>query len=180
MSPQIPDAVAATAEDVASNFGASFASYVGRNPVQSALGAAAAGAGLMALLALMSRDDAPDPKAPVPTVGSRGFDVQSLKNQIADLADRLSSAVPADAARQRVGDAGDAVAEGWSHLRDRAINAIDRFEPEASAAIRAARENPVWTALIVGAVSALVGAQVLGKSGETDAAMQTPESPAQV
>jgi hypothetical protein len=182
MSPQIPEAVAATAtataEDVASRIGASFSGYVSRNPVQSALGAAAAGAGLMALLALIGRDNAPDPKAPVPTVGSRGLDYQSLRNQIADLADRISRAVPADDARQRVGDAGDAIADGWSHLREHAINAIGRFEPEASAAIRAARDNPVWTALIVGAVSALVGTQVLGKHSTADAAELAPDTPA--
>lgn len=177
MSPEIPEAIAASAEDAAENFSASLASYVSRNPVQSALGAAAAGAGLMALLALMARNDFADPRAPVRTVNSRGLDYESLKNQIADLTDRVSRAVPSDEARQRVGDAGDAIAEGWSHLREQTISALGRFEPEASAAMRAARENPVWTALIVGAVSALIGAQVLGKSAATDASETAPEAP---
>ncbi len=177
MSPEIPEAVAASADDAAETISASLAGYVSRNPVQSALGAAAAGAGLMALLALMARNDPPDPKAPVPTITSRGFDYESLKNQIADLADRVSRAVPTDEARQRVGDAGDAIADGWSHLREQTISALGRFEPEASAAIKAARENPVWTALIVGAVSALIGAKVLGKPAATEAEAPAPETP---
>ncbi len=184
MSPEIPDAVSAmataTADDVVGRISTSFATYVNRNPVQSALGAAAAGAGLMALLTLMVREDTPDPKAPIPTVGSRGLDYESLKNQIADLAARISRAVPTGEARQRVGDAGDAIADGWSHLRDQTISALGRFEPEASAAIRAARENPMWTALIVGAVGALVGAQVLGKSASDSTKEDAPESPSEL
>ncbi len=176
MSPEIPEAIAATADDAANRISASFANYVSRNPVQSALGAAAAGAGLMALLALMARDDTPDPRAPVPTVGPRGLDYQSLKNQIADLADRISRAVPTDEARQRAGDAGDAIADGWTHLREQTMNVLGRFEPEASTAIRAVRENPLWTAVIVGAVSALVGTQVLGKSAAADANEVAPEA----
>lgn len=176
MSPEIPEAVAATADDAAGRINASFATYVNRNPVQSALGAAAAGAGLMALLTLMTRDDTPDPKAPIPTVGSRGFDYESLKNQIADLADRISRAAPTGEARQRFGDAGDAIADGWSHLREQTMSALGRFEPEASAAIRAARENPMLTALIVGAVGALLGAQVLGKSAAASSKEDAPEA----
>ena len=168
MSPEISDPVV-TAHDAVDDISASFVDYVNRKPVQAALGAAAAGAGLMALLALLARDDTLDPRKPLSTASSRGLDYQSLKNQLADLADRVSRSVPTGEAKQRVGDAGDAIAEGWSHFREQTANALGRFEPEASAAIRVARDNPVWTAVIVGAVSALVGAQMLGKTPAADA-----------
>ena len=137
------------------------AGLVERNPVPAVLAAAAAGAGLMALVSLMARRE-PEPLAPVPTVTSRGIDYDALKQQIADLAERITRAMPVDATKQRVEDAGDAIADVWSTVRDQAHDALGRFEPQASAAIKAARENPVWTALIVGAVGALVGSQMLG------------------
>lgn len=138
---------------------------VERNPVSAVLVAAAAGAGLMALVSLMARRD-PDPLAPVPLVASRGIggiDFDALKQQIADLAERLKRATSVDAAKERVEHAGVRVADGWGTLRAQALDALGRFEPEAGAAIKAVRENPVWTALIVGAVGALVASQLLGK-----------------
>lgn len=139
--------------------------FVERNPVQAMLAAAAAGAALMALASLMTRRE-PDPLAPVPLVSSRGLDLESLKQQISDLADRLGKAAPVDAAKQRVEQAGEAISDGWSTLRDQAFDALDRFEPQASAALKVARENPVWTALVVGAAGALVGSQLLGKTAD--------------
>ena len=142
---------------------------VERNPVPAVLAAAAAGAALMALASMMTRR-APDPLAPVPLVGSRGLDYESLKQQIADLADRLGRATPVDAAKQRVEQAGDAISDGWSTLRHQALDALGRFEPQATAAVKVARENPVLTALVVGVVGALVGSQLLGD--KADAASQ--------
>ena len=130
----------------------------------------------MALLALMARRD-PDPLAAVPTITARMPDYDALKRQIADLSDRLServaNAAPVDAARQRVGQATDAIADGWSTVRDQALEALDRFEPQATAAIKVARENPVWTALIVGAVGALIGSQMLSGKPEAPATAQS-------
>ncbi len=139
--------------------------FVERNPFPAVLAAAAAGAGLMALASLMMRRE-PDPLAPVPLVSSRGLDYESLRQQIADLVDRLGQATPVDAAKHRVEQAGDAIADGWGSLRDQALDALGRFEPQASAAAKVARENPLLTALVVGAVGALVGSQMLG--GKTD------------
>jgi hypothetical protein len=109
---------------------------VERNPVPAVLAAAAAGAGLMALVSLLARRD-PEPLGPVPTVTPRGIDYESLKQQIADLADRVTRAVPVDAAKQRVEHVGDALADGWNTVRDQALDALGRFEPQASAAIPA-------------------------------------------
>ena len=147
---------------------------VERNPIPAVLAAAAAGAGLMALVTLMARRDsepfdAKPAKPAVPTTTTRANDFDGLKQQIADLVDRLSKTAPVDAAKQRAERAGDAIADGWGAVRDQALNALDRFEPQASAAIKVARENPVWTALIVGAVGALVGSQMLGGTKPTGA-----------
>ena len=154
---------------------ASARTLIERNPVPAVLAAAAAGAGLMALVALMSRRD-PDPLAPVSLVAPRGIggiDFDALKQQIADLADSIKRATPVDTAKESVERAGVRVADGWSTLRDQALDALGRFEPEAGAAIKAVRENPVWTALIVGAVGALVASQLLGK---TEGASTEPQS----
>ena len=140
--------------------------FVERNPVPAVLAAAAAGAALMALVSLMTRRE-PDPLAPVSLVSSRGLDYESLKQQIADLADRVGKAAPVDAAKQRVEQAGGAIADGWGTLREQALDALGRFEPQANAAVKVARENPVLTALVVGAVGALLGSQMLGKPAET-------------
>ena len=147
---------------------------VERNPIPAVLAAAAAGAGLMALVTLMARRDsepfdAKPAKPAVPTTTTRANDFDGLKQQIADLVDRLSKTAPVDAAKQRAERAGDAIADGWGAVRDQALDALDRFEPQASAAIKVARENPVWTALIVGAVGALVGSQMLGGTKPTGA-----------
>jgi ElaB/YqjD/DUF883 family membrane-anchored ribosome-binding protein len=143
---------------------------VERNPIP-------AGAGLMALVTLMARRDSEPfdakpakPAVPtMPTTITRANDFDGLKQQIADLVDRLSKTAPVDAAKQRAERAGDAIADGWGAVRDQALDALDRFEPQASAAIKVARENPVWTALIVGAVGALVGSQMLGGTKPTGA-----------
>jgi len=148
---------------------------VERNPVPAVLAAAAAGAALMALVSLMSRRD-PEPLAPVPTVTPHGFDYAALKQQIADLADRVTRAMPVDAAKQRAEHAGDVLAEGWNTVRDQALDALGRFEPQAAAAIQAARANPVWSALIVGAVGALIASQMLGNSTD-EAAGATQSDP---
>lgn len=160
-----------------------FTDLVEHNPVPAVLAAAAAGAGLMALVSLMARRD-PDPRAPAPTITPtitpRSIDYEALKQQIADLADRVTRAVPVDAAKQRVEHVGDALADGWSTVRDQALDALGRFEPQASAAIKAARANPVWSALIVGAVGALIASQMLGKATDepADAAQSDPSADA--
>ena len=144
------------------------------NPVPAVLAAAAVGAGLMALVSMMGRR-APDPFAPVPLVTARGIDYDALKRQIADIADRVARAMPVDAAKHRVEDAGEAIADGWSMVREQALDALHRFEPRASAAVKVARENPIWTSLVVGAIGALLSSQLLGKPAAEVA--ETPLDP---
>ena len=150
---------------------------VERNPMPAVLAAAAAGAGLMALVTLMARRE-PDPLAAMPLVSPRAFDYDALKRQVADLADRLSKAAPVDTARQQVEQASGALADGWSAVREQALDLLNRFEPQAGAAVKVARDNPLWTALVVGAVGALVGSQLLGKSREAAASQSDPSAAA--
>jgi hypothetical protein len=155
------------------------AEMVEHNPMSTVLVAAAAGAGLMALLSLMGRggplptESAPTPPRPISLAPSRGFDLSALKQQIAELTERIASAAPSPgAAKKQLGDATDAIADGWGSLRQHALEAVaplSRFEPQATAAMKAARENPVWTALVVGALGALLGSQLIGSSKDESA-----------
>lgn len=165
---------AAAADLSAENAGRALADFVDRNPLPAVLAAAAAGAGLMALVALTARSDRPaSPANAIPLAPTRAFDLDSLKQQIADLAERLGAALPAaSSARQHVDATADAIGAGWDAVRQQALDTVGklgRFEPQATAAIRAARDNPVWTAVIVGALGALLGSQWLGHSAEPQA-----------
>lgn len=165
-SAQVSDAARSAADAAASAFD-DLSGLVVRNPVPSALVAATTGAGLMALLALMSRSDDAYPRHTIPTRNGRGIDVDGLKQQIADLADRIGKAIPRDEARQRVDDASDALASTWTGVRDQAMDVIGKLQPQATAAVKMARENPMWTAVVMGAVGALLGSQLLGGKGDT-------------
>lgn len=144
---------------------------VGSNPMPAVLAAAAVGAGLMALAVSMARSH-PAEEAPAPKGAALPGD-DALRRQIADLVDRLGQAVgravPVDAAKQHVDDAGTALADGWSNVRAQAIDALGRFEPQAGAAIKVARDNPVWAAVIVGVLGALFGSQMLGGKAASSA-----------
>ncbi len=147
-----------------------------RNPLPAALAAAAVGAGLMALVALLARQSsAPRVPEAIPTTRP-GLDLEGLKQQIAELSSRLGESIPTAGARQRIDDAGDALAQGWGTVRDHAFDAFDRvlgpLEPQASAALKAVRQHPVWGAMIVGVIGALVGTQWLGKT-TTEAPVDT-------
>lgn len=138
---------------------------VERNPLPSVLAAAAAGAAAMALFSALGRRD-PDPLAPVPLVAPRGIDFDSLRRQVGDIADRIAKAAPVDAAKQRAESAGESLADGWGVVRDQAMDALHRFEPQATAAIKTARDNPMLTALVVGALGALVGSQLWSRADD--------------
>ncbi len=166
------------------------------NPVPSVLAAAATGAGLMALIALMARPNSRLPSLSALTAMAREHlpstsslpsvpdlpdapDLGSLKSQIADLLDRLGSAMPTKSdAKQKLQDAGDTAQSTWESVRDQAVSVIEQVQPQISAATTAAtkaasaatnaatqvaRDNPLWTAVVAGAVGTLIGAQFLGK-----------------
>lgn len=152
-----------TVSDMAASAVSDISDLVVRNPVPAALIAAATGAGLMALLGLMSRSSDPYPPTTIPVGRGRGLDYDALKQQISDLADRIGKSFPTDAAKQRVEDSTDALADTWSGVRDQALDVLGKLQPQATAAVKMARENPLWTAVVMGAVGALLGSQLLGK-----------------
>ena len=175
------------------------------NPVPSVLAAAATGAGLMALIALMARPESRLPslselramaKDAVPGSIDKP-DVGSLRGQLADLLERVSDALPSKSeAKSKIQNAGDAARDtaqsareaalsardtardaaqtardtaqsAWESVRDQAASVIDTVQPQISAATTAAtkvaRENPLWAAVVAGAIGTLIGAQFLGK-----------------
>ena len=179
------------------------------NPVPSVLAAAATGAGLMALIALMARPGSRLPslselramaKDAVPGSIDKP-DVGSLRGQLADLLERVSDALPSKSeAKSKIQNAGDAARDtaqsareaardaalsardtardaaqtardtaqsAWESVRDQAASVIDTVQPQISAATTAAtkvaRENPLWAAVVAGAIGTLIGAQFLGK-----------------
>ncbi len=168
------------------------------NPVPSVLAAAATGAGLMALIALMAR-----PGSRIPSLSELQSmaqdalpssvstpDVSSIKSQLADLLERVSDALPtkgeakktvqsvgdsardtaqsaAQTAREAALSARDGAQSAWETVRDQAASVIDTVQPQITAATTAAtkvaRENPLWSAVLAGAIGTLIGAQFLGK-----------------
>lgn len=157
------------ANAVADDAARALTELVERNPVPAVLAAAAAGAGLMALLALLARSDPPAAPRPISLAPQRRVDVETLKQQLADLSERVAAALPTAAAKQHIDATADALSAGWGAAREQAkaaLGRLGRFEPQATAAVRAARENPVWTALVVGALGALLGSQLLGSGAD--------------
>ncbi len=150
------------------------------NPVPSVLAAAATGAGLMALVALMAR-----PNARLPSLSELQSmakdaapssvdtpDVGSVRSQLADLLERVSSSLPTKSdAKQTltgVGDsARDSALSAWDAVRDQAASVLDTVQPQlksaTTAATKVARENPLWSAVAAAVVGTLIGAQFLGK-----------------
>lgn len=173
------------------------------NPMPSVLAAAATGAALMALVALVAmpktrglsklsvpKVSLPDvsmpdvsmpkmPKVSMPDVslpkmpsGSSLPDVDfaSLKDQVVDLVQRVADAFPSKRqAKRTLQDAQDTVQDSvqstWNSVRDQASDMMDQVQPQFVAATKVARDNPLWAALIVGALGTLLGSQLLGKSG---------------
>lgn len=159
------------------------------NPMPSVLAAAATGAALMALAALVARPKSrrsklsmpdvsmpdvsmPDisiPKMPKSAPSLPDLDIASLKDHVVDLVQRVSDAFPSKReARRQFQNAQDTVTDGvqstWNTVRDQAADMIDQVQPQLAAATKVARDNPLWSALIVGALGTLLGSQLLGKS----------------
>ncbi|MDP9043965.1 MAG: hypothetical protein M3O01_04085 [Pseudomonadota bacterium] len=162
---RVADAAQA-AVDSASGTVDDLSEMVVRNPLPSALIAAATGAGLMALLAMMSRSSEPYPASVIPTRKLRGIDYDAIKQQIADLTDRIGKALPRDEAKQRASEASETLADTWKDVREQALDLIGQIQPQATAAVKLARDNPLWTAVIMGAAGALIGSQLLGGKAE--------------
>jgi ElaB/YqjD/DUF883 family membrane-anchored ribosome-binding protein len=136
---------------------------VAANPVAAVLASAALGAGVIALLSLAGRD------ASIPSqiadkskaVGNQAY--SRLQAQISDLANLVAAALPSkDDAQRAASAASDRASDAWGEVRKQAQSVFDQASPQVRAATAIARENPIWVALAVGALGALLGSQMLG------------------
>ena len=156
---------------------AAVSSYARNEPTKAVLIAAASGAGLMALLALLMRGTR---RAPVST-GQRTM--AAIRDAAIDLADRAhsvaseaisgahkraSSAVGTaeqhasdaqqriEAIQQRASDVADSVAETWANLREQAAPVVERLKPQFDAVANYAKEDPTRAALGVATAGAVL------------------------
>jgi ElaB/YqjD/DUF883 family membrane-anchored ribosome-binding protein len=163
---------------------------VGSYPVTAVLASAAAGAGLIALLALVGRSSAPgvsrsmdyasDLSSNLSKKASRtadGYasrvadDYSDLKTQLGDLAKRLTDALPSkreagSAVDSVIGSATEKAADTWATVREQAQLAMNQIRPQIDATADVARAHPLWSALAVGALGALLGAQFLSRDSD--------------
>ena len=144
---------------------AAVSDYARNEPTKAVLIAAATGAGLMALLALLARGSRPTPVS----TGQRTM--SAIRDAALDLADRAhsvatqaiggahkraSSAVDIaehqageakqrlEAMQKRASDVADSVAETWASLREQAAPVVDKLKPQidALATLRQGRPDP--------------------------------------
>ena len=138
--------------------------YARSDPTKAVLIAAATGAALMGLLALLVRSR----RASSP--GARAM--ASIRNAALDLADRAHVAATdaIDAAQRHAGDAqqkaealqkragavADSVSETWQNLREQAAPVLERLRPQIDAVATYAKEDPVRAALGVATAGAVL------------------------
>lgn len=156
---------------------AAVSDYARNEPTKAVLIAAAAGAGLMALIALMARSPRPTPIS----TGQRTM--SAIRDAALDLADRAHSvateAIGAahkrasgavdvaeygageakqrlEAMQKRAGEVADTVAETWASLRDQAAPVVDKLKPQIDAMTAYAKEDPTRAALGVATAGAVL------------------------
>jgi ElaB/YqjD/DUF883 family membrane-anchored ribosome-binding protein len=173
---QIRDKTDAVVESIQPKI-AAVSDYARNEPTKAVLIAAAAGAGLMALLALVARGSRPSPVS----TGQRTM--SAIRDAALDLADRAhnvasqaigsahkraSTAVDTaehqagearhrlDAMHKRANDVADSVAETWASLRDQAAPVVDKLKPQIDALATYAKEDPTRAALGVATAGAVL------------------------
>jgi ElaB/YqjD/DUF883 family membrane-anchored ribosome-binding protein len=156
---------------------AAVSDYARNEPTKAVLIAAASGAGLMALLALLVRGSRPRPAR----AGERTM--AAIRDAAIDLADRAHSVATeaierahkhakgaaniaeeqASAAQERIeavhkraSDVADSVAETWASLREQAAPVVDRLKPQIDALASYAKEDPTRAALGVATAGAVL------------------------
>jgi len=157
---------------------------VATHPVGTLVASAAVGVGLMALLSSAShrssaRQQGPA-AAPVPAQPHASY--ADLQVQLTQLVRNMAQMLPSKAeARQIVDDkaqpAGKEATRTWGQLADEAEQVVRNLTPGMHTASQAAREHPVATAVVVGALGALAASWVLGReSADAPAATQGSEA----
>jgi len=151
--------------------------YARSEPTKAVLISAAAGAGLMALLALLVRGSRSSP------VSSGQRTMSAIRDAALDLADRAHSVASqavatahkrassaadtaehqASEARQRLetmqkraNEVADSVAETWASLREQAAPVVDKLKPQIDALATYAKEDPARAALGVATAGAML------------------------
>jgi ElaB/YqjD/DUF883 family membrane-anchored ribosome-binding protein len=154
---------------------AAVSSYARNEPTKAVLIAAASGAALMALVALLVRSSRPS------SPGARTM--AAIRDAAIDLADRAHSVATdaiatthkhasdaiasthkhasdakdrVDAAQKRAGEVADSVAETWANLREQAAPVVERFKPQIDAVASYAKEDPARAALGVATAGAVL------------------------
>jgi ElaB/YqjD/DUF883 family membrane-anchored ribosome-binding protein len=138
--------------------------FARNDPTKAMLVAAATGAGLMGLLALIVRTSRPA------SPGARAM--ASIRDAALDLADRAHVAATdaieathqrASTAQQKVDDiqkragaVADSVSETWQNLREQAAPVIDRLRPQIDAVATYAKEDPARAAIGVATAGAVL------------------------
>ncbi len=148
-------------------------------PLAAVLTSAAVGAGLVALITLAARDSRSSVDnvlrtVPRSTRETAGDAMDELRAQIAELGRKLTSSLPTPAdARRTSADLGEKASDAWATVREQAHAALDQVAPKITAATELARANPLWVSVVMGAVGALLGSQLLGRG---DAAETKPDN----
>ena len=158
---------------------AAVSDYARNEPTKAVLIAAAAGAGLMALVALLARGSRPS------SVSTGQRTMSAIRDAALDLADRAHSVATEaigvahkrasgavdvaehqageakqrlEAMQKRASEVADSVAETWASLREQAAPVVDKLKPQIDALTAYAKEDPTRAAL--GAATA--GAVLIG------------------
>jgi ElaB/YqjD/DUF883 family membrane-anchored ribosome-binding protein len=143
---------------------------VAGNPVAAVLASAAVGAGLVALLSLMGRDASIPSQIVDKSKAASNRAYSNLQAQISELAEMVAAVLPSKGDAQRAtNNVSDRASDAWSDVRKQAQSVIDQAAPQVRAATAIARENPMWLALGVGVLGALLGSQMLGPKKDSAA-----------
>lgn len=159
-----------TASTVPTNASEAVNDIVNAYPYAAVLTSAAIGAGLVALITMAARDDRASAAnvlrtVPRSTRETAGDALDELRAQIADLGRKLTANLPTPAeARRTSADLGAKATDAWATVREQAHAALDQVAPKITAATELARANPLWVSVVMGAVGALLGSQLLGRS----------------
>ena len=149
------------------------------HPMQAAMLAAAAGAGLMGLLTLAMRsspstaDRLAEPA--VPDAATRN-DLADLRDQLTSWArDRMAAAPSRTEVKQGIADASDSATTTWNDVRDQASDlaqrvrsqvedTADRLRPKVTAAVDLAKDNPMWLGVAAATLAAVIGASAIASA----------------
>lgn len=162
---------------------AAVSDYARNEPTKAVLIAAATGAGLMALLALMVRGSRPSPSLALAPVRTGPRTMAAIRDAAIDLADRAHSVATQtistarkraaavvgtaehqasaaqekiEAVQERANDVADSVAETWASLREQAAPVVDRLKPQFDALASYAKEDPARAAIGVATAGAVL------------------------